>query len=177
MFDEECVVCGKPHPRCNGHKKIRDDQGVVRDLRPCMVNPRKLEHVCRLHGGQLPSVKAKGDVARARVALEKDAQKFLISDGKEGVPDLLAAMEGLAAMALSMVEGAGARVNALTSIRYASDYSIEQLRAEVGLLERSMTQAGKLLDLVARHRPDGEAAAARNLLVSLREKLDESFPE
>lgn len=166
MAKEECIICGQPHPRCNGHKK-----GTP--VRPCMVWPRDQENACRLHGGNSPGSRRAGVARRAAKALEADATAALgySLDGK--VDDVLGAMEGLAAMALAMVEALASRVNALKNVRYSSDYSVEQLRAEVGLLERSMDRAGKMLELVAKHKPDGEAAAARNLLTALAEKLED----
>lgn len=170
MAKKECVVCGQEHPRCNGHKK-----GTP--VRPCMVWPRDMENACRLHGGNHPAARAKGEEARALKKLEADASAVLgySLDGK--VPDLLGAMEGLAALAIAQVEAMGARVNALAergrfgSLRYESNIGTEQLRAEVALLERSMDRAGKMLELVAKHKPDGEAAAAVNLLTSLSETI------
>lgn len=169
MAKQDCIVCGQEHPRCNGHKKGDP-------VRPCMRQPRDMEDVCQLHGGNLPTVRAKGETDRAAKQLEADLNAVLgyTLDGK--VPDLLAAMEGLAAMALAQVTALGARVNGLNRLRYESNIGTEQLRAEVALLERSMDRAGKMLELVAKHKPDGEAAAARNLLTALADKLDELGP-
>lgn len=165
---EECVICDKPHPRCRAHNR----QGE-----PCMRHPRDMEPVCRMHGGEIPAVKAKGVAARAAKAAEADARAVLGFDLAGQVPDVLAAMEGLAAMSLAMVEALAARVNAVDRIRYGSDYGVEQLRAEVVLLERSIDRAGKMLELVAKHKPDGEAAAAVNLLTSLADQIKAMEPE
>ena len=159
---EDCVICGEPHPRCSAHNRRGE---------PCMRWPRDEEPVCRLHGGETPQVKAAGAARRAAKALEADAQAALGFDLNGTVPDVLGAMEGLAAMSLAMVESLAARVNALTKVRYGSDYGVEQFRAEVTLLERSIDRAGKMLELVAKHRPDGEAAAAVNLLTSLADEI------
>lgn len=133
--------------------------------------PRDMEPVCRLHGGETPGVKAKGVRDRAAKALEADAQAVLGYDLNGTVPDVLGAMEGLAAMSLAMVQALGSRVNALNAVRYGSDYSVEQLRGEVVLLERAMDRSGKMLELLAKHKPDGEAAAAVNLLTSLADQI------
>lgn len=163
MAKEECVICGQPHPRCNGHKNGGAD--------PCMRWPRHEEPVCRQHGGNAPQVRAAGVAARAAKAAERDAHAVLGYDLSGQVPDVLGAMEGLAAMSLAMVQALAARVNAVDRIRYGSDYGVEQLRAEVALLERSIDRAGKMLELVAKHKPDGEAAAAVNLLTSLSDTI------
>lgn len=133
--------------------------------------PRKLEPVCKKHGGDAPQVKAAGVARRAAAQAEADARAALgwTMDGR--IDDPVAKMEGLAAMALAMTESLAERVNALTSIRFSSDYGVEQLRAEVALLERSMDRTAKMLEMVAKHKPDGEAAAAVNLLTSLADTI------
>lgn len=166
MAKEDCVICGQDHPRCNGHKKNSDP------VRPCMVWPRDQEQACRVHGGNSPQSRAAGERARAAKAIQQDAEAVLgySLDGK--VPDLLAAMEGLAAMQLAQVEALAARVNALSKIRFtALGPGTEQVRAEVQLLERATDRAMKFLEVVAKHKPDGEAAAAVNLLTSLADQI------
>lgn len=160
---EGCVICGEDHRRCAAHKK---------DGTPCNRWPRDQEPVCRLHGGETPQVKAAGVARRAAKAAEADARAALgyTLDGK--VADPLAAMEGLAAMAIAMTESLAARVNALNSIRYdAIGPGTEQLRSEVALLERSMDRTARMLELVQKHKPDGETAAAVNLLTSLADAI------
>lgn len=160
---KDCVICGEDHPRCSGHHKTG---------RPCMRWPRDEEPVCRLHGGETPQVKRAGEQRRALKAAEADARAALgySMDGK--VPDPLGAMEGLAAMAIEMTAALAQRVNALTHIRYdAVGPGTEQLRSEVALLERSMDRTARMLELVVKHKPDGEAAAAVNLLTSLADQI------
>lgn len=160
--DEDCIICGKDHPRCAAHNNRGE---------PCMRQPRDGTYVCRTHGGAAPQVIAAGAARRAAKAAEADARAALgwTMDGK--VDDPLAAMEGLAAMAVAMTTALAERVNALGSVRFSSDYGVEQLRAEVGLLERSMDRTAKMLELVAKHKPDGEAVAAVNLLTSLADQI------
>lgn len=134
--------------------------------------PRDEVAVCRKHGGAAPQVIAAGEARRAAKAAQKDAQAALgfTMDGK--VADPLGAMEGLAAMGIAMTESLAARVNALTHLRYdAVGPGTEQLRSEVALLERSMDRTARLLELVVKHKPDGEAAAAVNLLTSLADTI------
>ena len=159
---EDCVICGEDHPRCARHNA----KGL-----PCMRWPRDEEKLCRVHGGESPSVKAAGAERRAAKALAADSQAVLgySLDGK--VPDVLAAMEGLAAASLNQVEALSQRVNHLASIRYSSDFSVEQMRAEVVLMERAMDRSIRMLEVLAKHKPDGEAAAAVNLLTSLADQI------
>ena len=134
--------------------------------------PRDEEKLCRLHGGEAPAHKAAGAARRAAKAAERDAAAALgfTMDGK--VEDPLAAMEGLAAMAIAMTEALAERVNALTHIRYdAVGPGTEQLRSEVALLERSMDRTARMLELVQKHKPDGETASAVNLLTSLADAI------
>lgn len=134
--------------------------------------PRDEEKLCRVHGGEAPASKAAGAARRAAKAAEKDAQALLgyTMDGK--VEDPLAAMEGLAAMAIAMTQSLAERVNALTHLRYdAIGPGTEQLRSEVALLERSMDRTARMLEMVQKHKPDGEAAAAVNLLTSLADAI------
>lgn len=134
--------------------------------------PRDEEPVCRLHGGETPQVKAAGAARRAAKAAEADARAALgfNMDGK--VEDPLGAMEGLAAMAIAMTSSLASRVNALNQLRYdAIGPGTEQLRSEVALLERSMDRTAKMLELVVKYKPDGEAAAAVNLLTSLADQI------
>lgn len=169
MARKDCVICGQDHPRCNGHKKIDEN---TPEVRPCMVHPRDMEDVCRLHGGNLPTIKAAGN--RARTAKKLDAEVTAVLgyslDGQ--VPDVMAAMEGLAAAELARVQALAAHVNGLERLRYASiGPGTEQIRGEVQLLERATDRAMKFLEVVAKHRPDGEAAAAVNLLTSLSDQI------
>jgi hypothetical protein len=160
---EDCIICGKAHPRCAAHKNTGD---------PCMRWPRDEEPVCRLHGGESPQVKRVGAERRAAKAAQADAAAALgyTMDGK--VEDPLGAMEGLAAMAIAMTEALAARVNDLTRLRFVADGpGTEQLRSEVALLERSMDRTARMLELVMKHKPDGEAAAAVNLLTSLADAI------
>lgn len=134
--------------------------------------PRDEEPLCRVHGGDNPSIRAAGVRRRAAKAAEADARAALgfTMDGK--VEDPLGAMEGLAAMAVAMTSALAERVNALTHIRYdAIGPGTEQLRSEVALLERSMDRTARMLELVVKHKPDGEAAAAVNLLTSLADQI------
>lgn len=163
MAKEECVICGEDHPRCNGHNSKGER---------CMRWPRDGVDVCRSHGGAAPQVIAAGEARRAARAAEADARAALgyTMDGK--VEDPLAAMEGLAAMAIAMTTSLAERVNALTHVRYdAVGPGTEQLRSEVALLERSMDRTARMLELVVKHKPDGEAAAAVNLLTSLADQI------
>jgi len=172
---DPCVICGGVHERCKHHARSRDPETGERtgEIRPCARWPVKGTEVCPSHGGSLPVVKAAGRRRIAARAMEADARAYMISTGEEGVPDIAGAMERLAAQALSMVEGAGRRVNALQSLRYGSDFGVEQTRAELQVLERSLVTAGKLLELCAKHQPDGEATAAVNLLTSLEQSIRE----
>lgn len=160
---KDCIICGEDHTRCAAHTK----RGT-----PCNRWPRDEEPVCRLHGGETPQVKRVGAERRAAKAAEADARAALGFTMEGKVEDPLGAIEGLAAMAIAMTEALAARVNALTHVRYdAVGPGTEQLRSEVALLERSMDRTGRMLELVLKHKPDGEATAAVNLLTSLADAI------
>lgn len=159
---ESCVICGEDHPRCARHNA----KGT-----PCMRWPRDEEKLCRVHGGESPTHKAAGAERRAAKALAADSQAVLgySLDGKVG--DVLASMEGLAAASLNQTEALGQRVNDLLTVGYSSEHGIEQVRTAVVLYERSLDRSMKMLEVLAKHKPDGEAAAAVNLLTSLADQI------
>lgn len=160
---QDCPICGEDHPRCARHNAKGE---------PCMRWPRDEEKLCRVHGGEAPGPKAAGAARRAAKAANADLQAVVgfTMDGK--VEDPLAAMEGLAAMAIAMTAALAERVNGLSHLRYdAIGAGTEQLRAEVALLERSMDRTAKMLELVQKYKPDGETAAAVNLLTSLADAI------
>lgn len=163
MAKEECIICGEDHPRCNAHKTNGE---------PCMRWPRDMEPVCQLHGGNTPQVRRTGAERRAAKAIEKDVNAVLGYSLDGTVGDVLQKMEGLAAASLARVEAFAARVNALREVRFTAwGPGTEQQRAEVGMLEREMDRAMRYLEVVAKHKPDGEAAAAVNLLTSLSDTI------
>lgn len=159
---QDCVICGEDHPRCSRHNKM----GL-----PCMRWPRDEESLCRVHGGESPSHKRAGVERRMAKALAADSQAVLgySLDGK--VPNVLEAMEGLTALSLNQVEALGQRVNDLLEVGYSSEHGIEQVRAAVTLYERALDRSMKHLEVLAKHQPDGEAAAAVNLLTSLADQI------
>jgi hypothetical protein len=108
--------------------------------------------VCRNHGGAAPQVVA-GAARRLAVAkVEADAAAFLGQVGLEPVEDPVAEIGRLAAGFLATAEAAAARVNALGErIRDTDAKGAEQLRAEVGVMERAGDRALRALDIQARH--------------------------
>jgi hypothetical protein len=160
---EECIICGEDHPRCNAHKT---------NGQPCMRWPRDEEPVCQLHGGNTPQVRRAGAERRAAKAVEKDVNAVLGYSLDGSVPDVLTAMEGLAAAELARVHALAERVNGLKELRFTAwGPGTEQTRAEVLMLERATDRAMRFLEVLAKHKPDGEAAAAVNLLTSLSDTI------
>lgn len=97
---------------------------------------------CKLHGGCAPSSRIAG--------VNAQAQKLLYQYDAPPVANPLEALQRLAGRVAAAEEVIGEKVNDLTSWRYEGEGSGEQLRAEVGLLERTMSHLGKLLVDIAR---------------------------
>lgn len=97
---------------------------------------------CKLHGGCAPSSRIAG--------INAAAEKLLYRHDAPPVSNPLEALQHLAGRVLAAEEVIGEKVNELGSWRYEGEGSGEQLRAEIGLLERTMTHLGRLLVDIAR---------------------------
>jgi len=106
------------------------------------------------------------------MALEADAAALLATDGYKGVRDPLSVIEQACAQAVARAEAAGERVNALTEVRYQSTMGTEQLRSEIGIMERAQAEAVKYAELLIKYRPDSEANQTRSLMADLADRLD-----
>lgn len=102
---------------------------------------------CRKHGGK--SLAELREDGRART-LEAEARKLLYQHDAPPVANPLEALQRLAGRVAAAEEVIGEKVNDLHSWRYEGEGSGEQLRAEVGMLERTMSHLGKLLVDIAR---------------------------
>jgi hypothetical protein len=82
-----CGECGQPHPRCNGHRKLRnaeqeaerarrfggrpnfEPRPPVLTLQPCMRQPKKGNPVCYLCGASAPQIAAAGQARQDTIRL------------------------------------------------------------------------------------------------------------
>ena len=117
-------------------------------------------HVCAMHGGKVPAVRAK---ALQRVATA-EAQAFVETQLAIRGPMTLSEVyrellrtAGLAVEWRNLLEG---KVADLVAWRYsAAGPGTEQLRSEVALFERAMDRTAKVLELIARLDIDARATA------------------
>ena len=124
------------------------------DGQPCGNWPIKGATVCGAHGGKAPQVRAK---ARERL-LEQQASTELARLDVPPVDDPLSELAKITGQVIAFKDQIAAKVNKLTSIRYSTE-SGEQLRAEVGLLERAFDRCEKFLTAMARLNIDERLAA------------------
>jgi hypothetical protein len=132
-------------PKCSGRRT---------DGQPCGNWPIKGGTVCGAHGGKAPQVKAK---ARERLA-EQQARQQLARLDVPPVEDALSELSKIAGQVIAFKDQIAERVNELTSIRYSTETG-EQLRAEVGLLERAFDRCERFLTAMARLNIDERLAA------------------
>lgn len=139
--------------RCSGHRT---------DGTPCKAWAVNGGGVCSAHGGLAPQVKA---AAQANLIAAR-AGRLLHRLDAPPCSDPLEALQRLAGRALALEEVIGKLVNDLTEIRYESGGDSEfgkggggeQLRAEVGVLERAMDRCGRLLVDIAKLNIDERMA-------------------
>lgn len=117
--------------------------------------------VCWTHGGAAKHVRA---AAERRVAAKQAADlaaRFLDGDGKAGPPDIWSAMRQVIGEAIAFKQQLADRVSALSEKdwRYSSGQGLEQLRAELGLYERSLDRVGRFLELAGRLGMEERVAA------------------
>jgi hypothetical protein len=128
-------------PRCKATSTRTGEQ--------CQAYPVRGAQVCAAHGGRAPQVRA---AARRRLEVEKvtsDVRAVLAHHGVAPIGDPFTELGKLTAEVISFKDALAARVNSLEAIRdSAPGTGSEQLRAELGLLERSQDRAGKLLGLL-----------------------------
>lgn len=148
-FSGDPIAGSAPDQRrwCEEHQR-RECRHSRQDGKPChqwrLVGGLD---VCRKHGGKsLGQLRADG---QAR-AVEREAAKLLYQYDAPPVANPLDALQRLAGRVAAAEQVIGEKVNDLTSWRYEGEGSGEQLRAEIGMLERSMGHLGKLLVDIAR---------------------------
>jgi hypothetical protein len=146
--------------RCTGTVKNREG---LTDRAPagsrCNLWALKGQRVCKLHGGGTPQARRAAAKKLAEVKLTEQANRLLVRMGADPVGNPLTALSQLAGEVLAFKEALGERVNALGhEIRYQGGAG-EQLRAEVALYERAVSQASTLLANIARLNIDERLAA------------------
>lgn len=112
--------------------------------------------VCATHGGRAPQVRAAAERRLLAQAVEADAKAILAQEGLGPIEDPLQALAELASQARALMLAAGARVNALSSVRYESVTGTEQLRSEMAILERAMDRTGRFLEVLQRLDYEGQ---------------------
>lgn len=113
-----------------------------RCTRPCVAGAV----VCRFHGGAAPQVAGK---AVERLA-EVEARRLLDVIGVEPVDDVLGALSQLAGEVVAWKNVMGDQVAALEALRFESGEGTEQLRAEVAVFERAMSECRRTLVDIAK---------------------------
>ena len=131
--------------QCSAHNR----QG-----KPCGRQAMTGGAVCDLHGGKSPGARQRAAQRRA----EAGALRALDREGVEPVRDPVGALQQLAGEVLRLKDILAERVAELQSWRYESRLGAEQLRAELGLLERAQDRAGRLLLDLAKLGLDERAA-------------------
>lgn len=115
---------------------------------------------CKHHGGRLPNSEAAGAQALAR----KRAERELAALNTDATPvdNPLAALASLAGEAVRWKDILGAHVAELGGLRYSAQdqdgHRTEQIRGEVILFERALTNLGRLLVSIARLNIDDRLA-------------------
>ncbi len=106
--------------------------------------------VCAYHGARAPQVIAAADRRAEVMRVESDARREAGLRGSMTLPEVYQELLNTAALAVAWRDEMQQRVDRLKEIRYKSVIGTEQTRAEVALLERGMTRAAKVLELIAR---------------------------
>lgn len=111
---------------------------------------------CKLHSGNTKSQRA----IAAKLKADHEARTLLADLQVEPVDDPLTALSQLAGQIVAWQKAVAALVNKLgeDSIRYEGNTGAEQLRAEIGMYERAMDRAGKVLADIARLDIDARLA-------------------
>lgn len=81
--DGTCVHCGKPHPKCNAHKKRTGKS------EPCMRAPNEFLGVCNTHGGASILARRKQHEMGQRQLLEEAERRFALRKDMDPASALL----------------------------------------------------------------------------------------
>ena len=138
-------------PKCGGKRHGRD--GTC-ELPAGWGTEHKGYGRCRKHLGNTPNVAR----AAERERVEHEARQELAHLDVEPVDNPLEELQKLAGRVLAWEKAIGEMVNGLSAIRYESEHGGEQLRAEVGLLERAMDRCERVLVAMARLNIDERLA-------------------
>lgn len=140
--------------RCTGTTKNRDRAG-----QRCGEWALKGQTVCAKHGGTSPQALKAAGRRIVETKMTEDANKLLVRLGAEPVDNPLTALAELAGELRAFKNALGQRVNQLEAIRYEDDRGGEQLRSEVALYERAVSQFGNMLASIAKLNIDERLAA------------------
>lgn len=106
---------------------------------------------CKHHGGSTRN--------HRKAAVEAQARAELARLDVPPVDDPLSELARITGQVIAWKDAIAAKVNELTSLRYENENGGEQLRAEVGLLERAFDRCEKFLSSMARLNIDERLAA------------------
>lgn len=157
---------------CNSHYPDRTVPGRPPDERRCTATVKngsragercpnwamRGQQVCRRHGGGSPQAVRAASRRIREAELTDSANRLLVQLGAEPVDNPLTALAQLAGEVLATKAAFADRVNELSEIRYTDDKGAEQLRSEVALYERFVTQSTNLLTAIAKLNIDERLA-------------------
>lgn len=111
---------------------------------------------CRLHGGNTPAQKIRAE----KIRVDRDANAALAKLHVAPIEDPVTSLLQLGGQVVAWQEATADLVNKLgDQVRYEGVAGGEQLRAEVGLWERSMDRAIQVLGLIAKLNLEERAVA------------------
>lgn len=179
---EICAACGQLHVPTRGGRPCRahvDEEDGTR--RPCRGQASLGASVCHAHGGLAPQVRAAGRRRQQEQAAAEAVRRVLDDPNAPPVTDPVGELLALGGRARAALDEIGQRVNNLEQrIRYESPGAgLEQLRAEVGVWERMMSQLHRILvdlsrlDLDERRvrLDEARAALAERVLTAILDAL------
>lgn len=129
--------CGRIHARCAGHSKRADGA-------PCNAQPVDGSDKCRHHAGR------RAEVIKAEFTADREARRLLGQLGVSPIDNPLERLQELAAEVLAWQDICRTMVGTLSELRYKAAGSGEQLRAEIGMYERSLDRSSKVLEALVR---------------------------
>jgi hypothetical protein len=120
---------------------------------PCRAYPIHGADVCRTHGGSAPQVKAAAKRRLAEEAARIEAAKYIPNLADVGqLEDPLGELLRVAAQMVAFKDALAERVSQMSAEdwRYESSQRLEQVRAEVSLLQSAMRDVAKIIESMAK---------------------------
>lgn len=147
---------------CPGHKKPARGGG------PCSLKAGTgTDHLgyglCKFHGGSSPG----GKTHAVKDAANQELRKLVAANDLPPIENPLTELARITAQVVAFKDAIGERVNELVHLRYVDDKGGEQMRSEVGILERAFDRCEKFLTAMARLKIDERLAAIQESQVDL----------